>query len=317
MKILILQNRMGIGDMIMFLPFIEAISKRYKTPVTILAKKNTKVEMYFNNKEIVEEIIYLEREDNNKHAGLTGFFRLTNELKLKKFDKVFIFNSSLRYFLISKFSGIKEVYHYPLFKKRNQQIIEAAKEFIFKTIGENIESTPILFLKNQDILKAKKDYSIDQNITNIILGIGGSGKTKRVPASIYKSFMGKALNKFNCKFFLMTGNNTDELKIMDEIIESEYKKYCTPLNNLTIKEILPIIPNCQIAICNDSSFSHLSAGLGIKTIVLMADTPLIYGSYNKNMYPILPEGEDRVTHDTLGKDKINPEEIYNKFEELL
>ena len=57
MKILILQSRMGIGDMIMFLPFIEAISKKFKTPVTILAKKNTKVEMYFNNKEIVEEII--------------------------------------------------------------------------------------------------------------------------------------------------------------------------------------------------------------------------------------------------------------------
>ena len=36
MKILILQNRMGIGDMIMFLPFIEAISKKFKTPVTIL-----------------------------------------------------------------------------------------------------------------------------------------------------------------------------------------------------------------------------------------------------------------------------------------
>ena len=317
MKILILQNRMGIGDMIMFLPFIEAISKKFKTPVTILAKKNTKVEMYFNNKEIVEEIIYLEREDNKKHSGVKGFFKLVNELKLKKFDKVFIFNSSLRYFLISKFSGIKEVFHYPLFKKKNQQIIEAAKEFTLKSIGENIESTPRLFLKEQDILKARKDHSIDQSITNIILGIGGSGKTKRVPASIFKSFMSKVLKRSNCRFFLMTGNNIDELKIMDEIIESEYKEYCTPLNNFTIKEILPIIPNCQIAICNDSSFSHLSAGLGIKTIVLMVDTPLIYGSYNKNMYPILPEGETKVTHDTLGKDKINPEEIYNNFKKLL
>ena len=69
----------------MFLPFIEAISKKFKTPVTILAKKNTKVEMYFNNKEIVEEIMYLEREDNKKHSGVKGFFKLVNELKLKKF----------------------------------------------------------------------------------------------------------------------------------------------------------------------------------------------------------------------------------------
>ena len=37
---------------------------------------------------------------------------------------------------------------------------------------------------------------------------------------------------------------------------------------------MPIIKNCDVSICNDSSFSHLSSGLGIKTIVLMADTPL-------------------------------------------
>ena len=181
----------------MFLPFIEAISKKFKTPVTILAKKNTKVEMYFNNKEIVEEIMYLEREDNKKHSGVKGFFKLVNELKLKKFDKVFIFNSSLRYFLISKFSGIKEVFHYPLFKKKNQQIIEAAKEFTLKSIGEDIESTPRLFLNEQDILKAKKDYSIDQSITNVILGIGGSGPTKRIPfgdlAPRWSNFLGSTI----------------------------------------------------------------------------------------------------------------------------
>ena len=32
---------------------------------------------------------------------------------------------------------------------------------------------------------------------------------------------------------------------------------------------------------------------------------------------LFPEGETIVTHDTLGKDKINPELIYNKFKELL
>ena len=29
MKILVIQNRMGIGDMVIFLPFIEAISKKF------------------------------------------------------------------------------------------------------------------------------------------------------------------------------------------------------------------------------------------------------------------------------------------------
>ena len=313
MKILCINSRKGIGDQVIFTSYYHALSRKFNVPISLLAKNNSKAKDLFADDNHIDEIITLEEEMD----GIGGILKLKNELKKRNFDKVFIFNSSLRYFLISKFSGIDEVFHYPLFRKKNQQIIEAAKEFTLKTIGENIESTPKLFLNNQDILKAKKDHSIDQNITNVILGIGGSGKTKRVPASIFKSFMSKALKKTNCRFFLMTGNNIDELKIMDEIIKSELREYCTPLNNFTIKEILPIIPNCQIAICNDSSFSHLSAGLGIKTIVLMVDTPLIYGSYNKNMYPILPEGETDVTHDTLGRDKINPEEIYNKFKKLL
>ena len=80
---------------------------------------------------------------------------------------------------------------------------------------------------------------------------------------------------------------------------------------------LPIIKNCDLSICNDSSFSHLSAALGIKTITLMADTPLIYGSYSSKMFPIIPDGEEIVTHNTLGKEKINPQKIFNKIIEII
>ena len=38
MKILAIQNRMGIGDTVIFLPFIKAISKHYNAPVSILVK---------------------------------------------------------------------------------------------------------------------------------------------------------------------------------------------------------------------------------------------------------------------------------------
>ena len=89
------------------------------------------------------------------------------------------------------------------------------------------------------------------------------------------------------------------------------------LDNLSISEILPIIKNCNISICNDSSFGHLSSGLGIKTVVLMADTPLLYGSYNPKMYPIIPDGEITVEHDTLGKDRINPNKIFEQFKKIV
>ena len=35
MKILAVQNRMGVGDMVIFLPFIETISKNFGVPVSM------------------------------------------------------------------------------------------------------------------------------------------------------------------------------------------------------------------------------------------------------------------------------------------
>ena len=123
--------------------------------------------------------------------------------------------------------------------------------------------------------------------------------------------------KYKCKFFLATGKGYQEQEILKEILNTEFKDQCYALDNLNLIETLPIIKNCDISICNDSSFSHLSSGLGIKTIVLMADTPLLYGSYSPRMYPIIPDGENTVTHDTLGKDRINPNKIFDQLDRIL
>ena len=150
-----------------------------------------------------------------------------------------------------------------------------------------------------------------------MLGIGGSGSTKRVPSRIFIKFMKLCSDKYNCRFFLATGQNKEEQKILHDITNSEYKQYCTSLDKLPIEKITPLISNCNISVCNDSSFSHLSAAVGINTIVLMTDTPLIYGTYSSKMYAIIPDGENTVSHNTLGKEKINPEKIFIKLKEIL
>tara|TARA_A200000113_G_scaffold120819_1_gene108611 strand:+ start:2672 stop:3151 length:480 start_codon:yes stop_codon:yes gene_type:complete len=152
---------------------------------------------------------------------------------------------------------------------------------------------------------------------NIMLAIGGSGSTKRIPSKTYLSVMEKISNFKKCQFFLATGKNNEEQLILKEIINSSFGEICTPLDDLSISETLPIIKNCNYSICNDTGFAHLSSALGIKTITLMADTPIIYGSYSTFMFPVIPDGEETVTHDTLGKDKINPEKIFNKFLSIL
>jgi heptosyltransferase-2 len=320
MRILTVQNRMGIGDMVIFLPFIQAVSKKFSTPVSILVKENSKAIQFLQNNPAIDQIIILDRGNkikNGRHDGIIGSYNLTMDLKRFNFDKIFIFNSSLRYNLIARASNIKDIYQYPLFQKKNQHIINAAKKFIKKELDLNIQSNPEILVNDQLIKNAKSKYKINDKEINILLGIGGSGPTKRIPSKIFINFMTLAAQKYKCRFFLATGKNAEEQKILFEILSTVHKDKCYALDNLNLNEILPIIKNCNISICNDSSFSHLSSGLGIDTIVLMSDTPLLYGSYSSRMYPIIPDGENAVTHDTLGKDRINPNKIFEQLNNIL
>ena len=315
MKILAIQNRMGIGDTVIFLPYLEAISKKFNTPVSILVKKNSKAEQFLNQTTYIDKIIFLERgsQKEDGHDGVTGSLRLIQDIRKHRFDKIFIFNSSLRFNLIARLSNIKEIHQYPLFKKNNQHITQPAKNLIKENLGIDVVSNPQIQISNNLIEKAISKFSIENNKLNILLGIGGSGPTKRIPSRTFLSVMEKINSIRKCKFFLATGLKAEEQVILNEIMNSKFKNYCVPLDKLSISEILPIIKNCNVSVCNDTGFSHLSSALGIKTITLMADTPLIYGSYSSNMYPIIPNGETSVNHNTLGKDKIDPDKIYNQL----
>jgi len=315
MKILAVQNRMGIGDTVIFLPFIEAISKKFSTPVSLLVKKSSKADQYVNGTAYLDKIIFLERSNkkDERHNGIIGSIRLAQDLKKYKFDKIFIFNSSLRFNLIAKLANINEIYQYPLFKKTNQHITQPAKDLIKKSLGIEVVNNPKIQISNNLIERAIVEFNINRNELNVLLGIGGSGPTKRIPSKTFLSVIEKICNLKKCKFFLATGKKNEEQKILNEILNSKFKDKCISLNKLSIAETLPVIKNCNISICNDSSFSHLSSALGIKTITLMADTPLIYGSYSSNMYPIIPDDEITVSHNTFGKDKISPDKIFNKF----
>ena len=320
MKILVVQNKMGIGDMIIYLPFIDSISKRFNVPVSILVKESSKAEQFLKDNKIIEKIIILKQGNKLKdaeHQGFKGFFRLVKELREHNFDKIFIFNSSLRFNLIARFAGIKDIHQYPLLDKKNQHIINAAKKLLNKELNLDVQNNPKIFINDKFVLESKSKFKINKDEKNILLGIGGSGPTKRIPAKTFIELIRKISNSHRCKFFLATGKNQDEQKILKEIINTEFRDKCFPLDDLSIYETLPIIKNCDISICNDSSFSHLSSALGIKTIILMSDTPLLYGNYSTLMYPIMPDGESTVSHDTLGKDKIDPSKIFEQFKKII
>ena len=304
MKILIIQQRYGIGDLIIFLPYIHAISKKFKTRVSLLVKESSKASDLLSNDENIDEIIILDKDKD----GLSGFFKLSNELKKRNFDKVFIFNSSLRYNLIAKFSGIKSIFQYPLFRSKDN-LVHSAKIFTENVIGEIVSTEPNLKIKNIN--------NFDKSIKHICLGISASGPTKRWAIQNYIKLAQELSKKHKCKFYLAGGFK--DIDLINKFKDTNIYNQCISFEKLTIKETLPIIKNCDLTVSNDTGFAHIACALKVKTLTLFMDSPVMtYGKYSSLMEVVEPVGEKNSTkHDTLGSEKISFNEVLDKANLML
>ena len=317
MKVLVIQPKIGMGDMVIYLPYIHAISKKYQTPVSILVKENSRASQLLAEDKHIDEIILLDRYKHNSgsHDGFSGFLKLSKEIKLKNFDKVFIFNSSLRYLLISKLAGIKNISQYPLFRKKDN-IVTSAKIFTEYELGSIISTQPELKINQESFNKVNQSFS--KEFKHVCVGVSASGPTKRWDINNFITLCKKINERTPSKFYLAAGNNDKEL--IDKFLSSEISKNCISFQDLKIKETMPIIKNCDLYIGNDTGWLHISSALGIKCLALFMDSPVqAYGKYSKNINIILPEGEteETTTHDTLGADKISFEKVFEKSIELL
>ena len=317
MKVLVIQPKMGMGDMVIYLPYIHAISKKYQTPVSILVKENSRANQLLADDKHIDEIIILDRFKNNTgaHDGALGFFKLSKKLKKLQFDKVFIYSGSLRYLLISKFAGVKSVSQYPLFQKKDN-IVTSAKIFTENELNTIVSTKSILNLNKEKFEKVKNSFS--KNFKHICLGISASGPTKRWGIKKFIKLCERINDKIPSKFYLAAGNNDQDL--VDEFLNSNIGKNCISFKDLKISEAMPLIKNCNLYVGNDTGWLHISSALGVKCVALFMDSPVqAYGKYSDNISVIVPEGEteETTTHDTLGAEKISFEKVLNKSIQLL
>ena len=108
-KALVVIKSMGIGDLSILISSIQAISKKIAKPVTVLAQKSTRAHAILKHDPHIEEVIELDKKE------IKSFFAIIKKIKPKRFDQSYIFSDSIRFYLISRLSGIKEIFQYKFF----------------------------------------------------------------------------------------------------------------------------------------------------------------------------------------------------------
>ena len=309
-KVLVIIKSMGIGDLSILISSIHAISKKIAKPVTVLAQKNTRAHAILKHDPHIEEVIELDEKE------IKNFFSIIKKIRPKQFDQSYIYSDSIRLYLISKLSGIKENFHYKFFSKKGKNFFKTAKEFTEKILDIKIDSQSKIYCDKNDIENAKRKYNITSATKNYIISPSASGPTKRWPISNFIKLL-EELNKNHLgKYFIAAGPNDENL--VKELLDSSIGKNCISLSKNNISEIMPIIAACSYNISGDTGFAHIASGLGLKCLVLFMDSPpLAYGVYSKNISIVVPDGEtiESTGHNTRGK--ISFVEVIKKSLELI
>ena len=307
-KGLIIQTRPGVGDLCMFLPYIQQIKEHNKDfAFTLVTKKRTAAKQILKYDQLINQIVYLEDETiATTKSKINNFFKLLNFIKKNNFSKIYIMHFSIFWFLLAKISGIKNIYKYGILKKNVDIYLNALEQNKRWLQDPNLSSqTKIVYPQNNS-----------KNNNQIIIGIGSSGPTKKWPTENYIELI-KKINDKNIKFYLAGGNNEIENQIANKIINEIKENRIESLCSLSIEEIMPIINSSKLYVGNDTGFMHLSAGLNIPAIGLFGDTPLSYAKYNKNILPIIPENFKTVGHGSMAMNQITISQVLNEVKKFI
>jgi heptosyltransferase-2 len=307
-KGLIIQTRPGIGDLCMFLPYIQQIKEHNKDfAFTLVTKKRTAAKQILKYEQSLNQIVYLEDKIIEiTKSKINNFFKLLNFIKKNNFSKIYIMHFSIFWFLVAKISGIKKIYKYGIFKKNVDIYLNALEQNKRWLQDSNLSSqTKIAYPQNNS-----------ENNNQIIIGIGSSGPTKKWSTENYIELIKKINNK-NIKFYLAGGSNEIENQIANKIINEIKDNRIESLCSLSIEEIMPIINSSKLYIGNDTGFMHLSAGLNIPAIGLFGDTPLSYANYSKNILPIIPENFKTVGHNSMAMNQITVDQVLNEVKKFI
>lgn len=291
MKTGIYLSYVGLGANLLHLSYCHQIAKK-NGPVTIITLcKN--LEVTLADDPLIKKVFYIDQY----HKKLIDVFKLGNILKKFDLENLLIFYPSLRLYLAAKLAGIKNIWIYSFFKKKNLHLVNTAKKLTedFLKIN-NCPTETNFFIKKEKLDKVYKE--LDNSKFKIVIGAGSSGPTTRWGSKNFSKLINH-LNKTNDYFFfILCGPNEKEIE--NEIISNLNKENYITLSEKSIEDTIPYLCASNMYVGNDSFGSHITSQSGKKSIVMLLDSPKAYTDYSQNYYRMVPNGFNiaEITHGT-------------------
>jgi len=112
-RTLVVHHRSGIGDLIWHVPYVKAIAATSRGGrVTLMARPSCRAPDLLAGEPAIDEVLEYDYRPRRSEArrgrddGLRGFLRMVALVRSRRFDRVYVFSSRIRYALLAWLAGI-------------------------------------------------------------------------------------------------------------------------------------------------------------------------------------------------------------------
>lgn len=291
----------AMGDVAMVVPVLKALVKRYpEVKITMVTRAFLKP--LFDD---IPNVSFYNADVKRKHKGFFGLYKLSQELKQLKPNKIADLHNVLR----------SRILRFFLFGIKNAVIDKGRKEKKALTRPENKIFKPLKSTQERyaDVFR-ELGYSIDlanpifpskKDLTDIPfpwgrvrdgkwLGIApfAQHQGKMYPLDLIEKVIEK-LVETNIYKILLFGGGSNEINALNAL-DKTYDNTISVAGKLNFKEELSLISNLDGMLSMDSANGHLAAMLGVKTITIWGVTHPFAGFTPFNQpreHQILPDLE--------------------------
>lgn len=287
-KILVIQTAF-IGDVILTLPLIEAVHRKYSGSHISLIITPKAYDLVKANPYINDVIIY---DKNGKDRGFKNFIKIDKKIKIKKYDMAILPHRSMRSVMLAYSGGIPERigFNRSVGKMFLTKVVKYSwnKHEIERNLSlideENISKRIPIFLDAKDVKSADKflkEKGIKKN--DIIIGIapGSVWSTKRWVKERFAELSKRLIDAYSAKIILFGGKEDEALCV--EIKKITGKEIVVGAGILSLGESASVISKCDLFITNDTAPLHMASAFQIPTVAIFGPTTtdLGFGSYSE------------------------------------
>lgn len=285
-RILIIQTAF-IGDAILILPMLEKLRESYSSSVIDVVCIPSTKEIFLASP-AVNEVILLEK--HGKHKSFRELLSFINEIKAKKYDKIYSPHRSLRTSLIVLLSGVPETtgfsnsalkYAYSEIIEYRYDVHEVQRNLdLISYDGDDWRIHPKLNFT--DVVKNKiLDYLNANNIREgfITISPGSVWPTKRYPFEYFIDIINFLLGKG--RQVVLIGGEADS-KITGLIMKHFTSNVFDSAGQFSLLESIELVKNSELLITNDSAPTHFGMCANVKTLTIYCSTIPEFGFYPYN-----------------------------------